>query len=148
MSFDLKLIGYVHYHAYLYSSYQVEFAIHSVILLPGKRPIVIARGGFTGMFPESSSFANQMTQTLSLPDTATLCNLQLTKDGIGICLSGVTLDNSTNINLIFPKDKKNYTVNGKEVSGWFSLDYTSDQLFSNVSCKSPNTLTFSYFLVW
>ncbi|KAL0013559.1 hypothetical protein SO802_000628 [Lithocarpus litseifolius] len=133
MSFDLKLIGYVHYHAYLYSAYQVEFVIHSVILLPGKRPLVIARGGFTGMFPESSSFANQMAQTLSLPDMATLCNLQLTKDGIGICLSGVTLDNSTNINLVFPKEKKNYTVNGKEVSGWFSLDYTSDQLFNNVS---------------
>lgn len=147
MSFDLKLIGFAQYHAYLSSSYQVEFVIHSVILLPGKRPLVIARGGFTGMFPESSSFANQMTQTLSLPDTATLCNLQLTKDGVGICLSGVTLDNSTNINLVFPKEKKNYTVNGKEVSGWFSLDYTSDQLFNNISCKSPNTLTFSYFLV-
>ncbi|KAG6628057.1 glycerophosphodiester phosphodiesterase GDPDL6 isoform X2 [Carya illinoinensis] len=103
------------------------------LTLNGKQPLVIARGGFSGLFPESSSFANQMAVSLSLRDTALFCNLQLTKDGIGICLSDIRLDNSTNIALVYPKGQKTYDVNGKEVHGWFALDYTIDQLFNNVS---------------
>ncbi|KAG6625678.1 glycerophosphodiester phosphodiesterase GDPDL7 [Carya illinoinensis] len=103
------------------------------LTLNGERPLVIARGGFSGLFPESSSFANQMAQTLSLPDTVLFCNLQLTKDGIGICLSDIRLDNSTNIATVYPKGQKTYDVNGKQVDGWFAVDYTIDQLFNNVS---------------
>lgn len=105
-------------------------------MVAGERPLVIARGGFSGLFPESSSFANQMAQALSLPDMVAFCNLQLTKDGIGICLSDIRLDSSTNIALVYPKGQKTYDVNGKKVNGWFSVDYTIDQLFNNVSCKS------------
>ncbi|KAF5445738.1 hypothetical protein F2P56_034768 [Juglans regia] len=103
------------------------------LTLNGERPLVIARGGFSGLFPESSSFANQMAQTLSLPDTVLFCNLQLTKDGIGICLSDIRLDNSTNIAMVYPKGQKTYDVNGKQVHGWFAVDYTIDQLLNNVS---------------
>ncbi|KAB1225990.1 putative glycerophosphoryl diester phosphodiesterase 3 [Morella rubra] len=106
------------------------------LTLNGERPLVIARGGFSGLFPESSSFANQMAQALSLPDMVAFCNLQLTKDGIGICLSDIRLDSSTNIALVYPNGQKTYDVNGKKVNGWFSVDYTIDQLFNNVSCKS------------
>lgn len=100
---------------------------------------MIARGGFSGLFPESSSFANQMAKTLSLPDMVLFCNLQLTKDGIGICLSDIKLDNSTNIAMVYPKGQKTYNVNGNQVHGWFSVDYTIDQLFNNVSCQSQTT---------
>ncbi|KAB1199661.1 putative glycerophosphoryl diester phosphodiesterase 3 [Morella rubra] len=100
------------------------------LTLNGERPLVIARGGFSGLFPESSSFANQMAQALSLPDMVAFCNLQLTKDGIGICLSDIRLDSSTNIALVYPNGQKTYDVNGKKVNGWFSVDYTIDQLFN------------------
>ncbi|KAF5469549.1 hypothetical protein F2P56_013613 [Juglans regia] len=103
------------------------------LTLNGNQPLVIARGGFSGLFPESSSFANQMAQSLSLQGTALFCNLQLTKDGIGICLSDIRLDNSTNMALVHPKGQKTYDVNGKQVHGWFALDYTIDQLFNNAS---------------
>jgi hypothetical protein len=58
----------------------------------------------------------------------------MTKDGVGMCLSDMTLDNSTDIQSIFPKGQKTYTINGEDVRGWFSIDFTSDQLF-NVTCK-------------
>ncbi|XP_059454470.1 glycerophosphodiester phosphodiesterase GDPDL6-like [Corylus avellana] len=103
------------------------------LTLNGKRPLVVARGGFSGLFPESSSFANQLALSSSLPDTVLFCNLQLTKDGAGICLTDIRLDNSTNIGLVWPKGKKTYDVNGNKVHGWFALDYTIDQLFSNIS---------------
>lgn len=103
---------------------------------PGQPPLVIARGGFSGLFPESSSFANDMANQLKSTDVALFCNLQLTKDGIGICLSDIRLDNSTTIGMIFPKDSKTYNINGQQVKGWFAVDYTSDVIFNNVSCES------------
>ncbi|XP_062078342.1 glycerophosphodiester phosphodiesterase GDPDL7 [Humulus lupulus] len=101
--------------------------------LKGERPIVIARGGFSGLFPESSSFANQIAVSTGLPDMAVSCNLQLTKDGIGICLPDVRIDNSTTISSIYPKGQSTYKVNGQSLRGWFTVDYTSDQLLSNVT---------------
>ncbi|XP_022728843.1 glycerophosphodiester phosphodiesterase GDPDL7-like [Durio zibethinus] len=100
---------------------------------PGDPPLVIARGGFSGLFPESSAYANDMANQLKFTEVALFCNLQLTKDGIGICLSDIRLDNSTNIGMIFPKDPKSYNINGQQVKGWFALDYTSDVIISNVS---------------
>lgn len=121
----------------LKSFISVHWKINYVMIyIAGKQPLVIARGGFSGLFPESSSFANQMALSLSLQDTVLFCNLQLTKDGIGICLSDIRLDNSTNIALVYPKGQKTYDVNGNQVHGWFALDYTIDQLFNNVSRKS------------
>ncbi|KAH7546202.1 hypothetical protein FEM48_Zijuj01G0175600 [Ziziphus jujuba var. spinosa] len=101
--------------------------------LSGEQPLVIARGGFSGLFPESSSFANQMTESVSLNGVVMLCNLQLTSDGVGICLSDIRLDNSTTISSLFPKGAKSYTINGVNLRGWFSLDFTSDVLLNNVS---------------
>ncbi|GMY35654.1 glycerophosphodiester phosphodiesterase GDPDL7-like [Fagus crenata] len=101
--------------------------------LNGKRPLVIARGGFSGLFPESSADANSMAIAMSLPDVVLLCNLQLSKDGIGVCTSDIRLNNSTNVQLIYPDAKKTYTVNGKEETGWFSLDYTIDELLNNLT---------------
>ncbi|XP_022756339.1 glycerophosphodiester phosphodiesterase GDPDL6-like [Durio zibethinus] len=101
--------------------------------LSGEPPLVIARGGFSGLFPESSSYANDMANQLKFTEVALLCNLQLTKDGIGICLTDIRLDNSTNIAMIFPKDSKTYNINGQKVKGWFSVDYSSDVIMNNVS---------------
>lgn len=37
--------------------------------------------------------------------------------------------------MFYPKDQKTYNVNGKDIRGWFALDFTADQLLNNVSRK-------------
>ncbi|XP_057959789.1 glycerophosphodiester phosphodiesterase GDPDL6-like isoform X2 [Malania oleifera] len=101
--------------------------------LNGDEPIVIARGGLSGVFPESSSLANELTKTLSLAGTALYCDLQLSKDGEGFCQSAIRLENSTTIADVYPKGSRRYNVNGQDMQGWFALDFTSDQLFNQVT---------------
>uniref|UniRef100_A0A7N1A7C1 glycerophosphodiester phosphodiesterase n=1 Tax=Kalanchoe fedtschenkoi TaxID=63787 RepID=A0A7N1A7C1_KALFE len=101
--------------------------------LDGSEPLVIARGGYSGIFPEGSQYANDFASGNSLPLSALYCNLQLTKDGIGFCLSGLRLENSTNIALVFPQGKKTYDVYGQSTEGWFAVDFTAAQIFQNVS---------------
>ncbi|CAN0901074.1 Glycerophosphodiester phosphodiesterase GDPDL6 [Linum grandiflorum] len=94
--------------------------------LSGKQPKVVARGGFSGLYPESSIFANSIVKTN--PQLILLCNVQLTKDNIGICRPDVEIGNSTSIEMIFPNETKTYKVNEKDVTGYFSIDYTFLQL--------------------
>ncbi|XP_011033465.1 PREDICTED: glycerophosphodiester phosphodiesterase GDPDL6-like [Populus euphratica] len=125
----LLLVSFV-IHATLANS---ESASKKWLTLNGERPSVIARGGFSGLFPESSDFANQMALGTSVHDVVVLCNLQLTKDGVGICQGDIRLDNTTNIAMLFEKGSKTYKVNGQDLTGWFALDFTADQLLANVS---------------
>lgn len=104
--------------------------------LAGKRPLVLARGGLSGVFPEGTEFAIDIAVESSLPDLVFLCNLQMTKDGVGLCLTDIRLDNETNIAKFDPKGEKSYNVNGKNLTAWFSVDYTAQQLKQNVKCKS------------
>ncbi|XP_018466015.2 glycerophosphodiester phosphodiesterase GDPDL6-like [Raphanus sativus] len=103
------------------------------LTLSGKEPGVVARGGFSGLFPESSATANDLAISASSPGLTLLCSLQMTKDGAGICLSDIRLDNATTISTLFPKGQKTYKVNGQTLNGWFALDYSADTIFSNVS---------------
>ncbi|XP_028208238.1 glycerophosphodiester phosphodiesterase GDPDL6-like isoform X2 [Glycine soja] len=96
--------------------------------LSGNEPLVIARGGFSGLFPEGSPDAIGLAQGISV----FLCNLQLTKDGGAFCVTGTTLDNTTTISLVDPKEKT-YNVDGKDVQGHFSFDYTGLLIEQNVS---------------
>jgi hypothetical protein len=98
------------------------------------------------LFPDSSQFAYQFAMSASLPDVALYCDLQFSSDGMGFCKTGLTLDNSTLIAEVFPKMEKTYKVNGEDVRGWFSLDFTADQLVQNVTCKQQkrSLTTFSW----
>lgn len=104
------------------------------LTLSGLPPQVIARGGFSGLFPDSSQFAYQFALTPAcLPDVVVLCDLQLSSDRIGFCKTGLTLDNSTTVSEIFPKMERTYKLHGEDVHGWFSLDFTADQLAQNIT---------------
>ncbi|KAJ0261479.1 Glycerophosphodiester phosphodiesterase GDPDL7 [Hirschfeldia incana] len=103
------------------------------LTLNGQEPAVVARGGFSGLFPESSASANDLAINTSSPGLTILCNLQMTKDGVGLCLPDIRLDNSTTISTLFPQAQKTYKVNGQDLKGWFALDYSADTIFSNVS---------------
>ncbi|XP_011017989.1 PREDICTED: glycerophosphodiester phosphodiesterase GDPDL6-like [Populus euphratica] len=124
------LLVFLVIHATLANS---ESASKKWLTLNGRRPCVIARGGFSGLFPESSDFANQMALATSLSDVVVLCHLQLTKDGVGICQGDVRLDNTKNIAMVFEKGSRTYKVNGQDLTGWFAIDFTADQLLANVS---------------
>ena len=98
--------------------------------LTGEGPLVIARGGFSGLFPESSQEAYNFGKEQS---DVLYCDLQVSKDGFGYCQRDIRLDNSTNIKDVFEKGEKTYDVNGKKVKGWFALDYTDKQINSGVA---------------
>lgn len=109
-----------------------------ICFFSGQEPAVVARGGFSGLFPESSAAANDLAKNTSSPGLTILCNLQMTKDGVSLCMPDIRLDNSTTISTLFPKAQKTYKVNGQDLKGWFVIDYTADTLFSNVSCMSSS----------
>lgn len=100
----------------------------------GNAPSIVAKGGFSGLFPDSSFDAYNLVSLTSSSDTILWCDVQLTKDGVGVCIPNVKLDNCTSIAYIYPAGQSNYIVNGVNTTGWFSVDYTMKDL-SNVSCK-------------
>ncbi|KAG2682463.1 hypothetical protein I3843_11G193400 [Carya illinoinensis] len=125
------------------------FLVHSVVVAPvsaqgpkktslwptlgGNPPLVIARGGFSGLFPDSSSPAYNLALQVSLPNVLLWCDVQLTKDGVGICFPDIKLDNATEIATGSFKDRnKVYFVNGVPTRGWFPVDFTFNELANNV----------------
>ncbi|GMH18991.1 hypothetical protein Nepgr_020832 [Nepenthes gracilis] len=110
------------------------------LTLNGQRPSVVARGGFSGLFPDSSEFAYKMAQSVSLKDVILYCDLQLSKDMVGFCQTEIQLDNSTTLPLAFPKGQRTYNINGKQVQGWFAVDYSFNDLFNNATLVQ-NVLT-------
>lgn len=101
--------------------------------LSGAPPLVIARGGYSGLFPDSSHIGYQFALENSLPEAVLYCDLLLSSDNVGFCHSCLALDNSTLIAEVFPKNGKTYKVNGEDWHGWFSIDFTSNQLMHNVT---------------
>ncbi|XP_074556305.1 glycerophosphodiester phosphodiesterase GDPDL4-like [Curcuma longa] len=104
------------------------------LTLSGNAPAIIAKGGFSGLFPDSSSNAYGFVSLSSSNDTTLWCDVQLTKDGIGICVPNINLDNCTDIGFVYPQNKTAYVVDGVNTTGWFSVDYNINDL-SPVSLK-------------
>ncbi|KMZ69106.1 putative Glycerophosphoryl diester phosphodiesterase [Zostera marina] len=98
------------------------------LTLHGNEPSVIAKGGMSGVFPDSSEYAYSIAMQTSMPDVVLWCDVQLTKDGYGICLPDVKLSNCTVIGSVYANQTKTYDINGESVSGMFSVDYTLAQL--------------------
>ncbi|KAL2972876.1 hypothetical protein AAZX31_14G017100 [Glycine max] len=98
--------------------------------LGGGAPLVVARGGFSGILPDSSGAAYNLAVISTGPDVYIWCDVQLTKDGVGICQPDINLANSTYIATIYPNKTTSYSVNGVPTSGYFPLDYTLKDLSS------------------
>ncbi|KAJ6314528.1 hypothetical protein OIU78_018079 [Salix suchowensis] len=64
----------------------------------------------------------------SLSDVVLWCDVQLTKDGVGICAPDLRLDNSTNISQVLKSKDKFYLVDGVPTRGWFTVDFTLSDL--------------------
>ena len=100
----------------------------------------MARGGFSGLFPDSSQDAYTFTYQAGSADTISWCDVQLTRDGVGICLPTLLLDNCTNIQTFFPNGGVTYSVNGVKTPGWFPVDYDFKSL-GQVSGKPQFPIT-------
>ncbi|XP_004294052.1 PREDICTED: glycerophosphodiester phosphodiesterase GDPDL3-like [Fragaria vesca subsp. vesca] len=96
--------------------------------LTGDPPLVIARGGFSGLFPGFSSAAYNLALITSVPDVVLYCDVQLTKEAAGICFPDLLLNNSSNVDQVFEKKEKTYPVNGFPTKGSFSIDYSLKDL--------------------
>uniref|UniRef100_A0ACD5TEF4 Uncharacterized protein n=1 Tax=Avena sativa TaxID=4498 RepID=A0ACD5TEF4_AVESA len=86
--------------------------------------------GFSGVFPGSSQLAFSRAVSYSLPDVVLFCDLQFSSDGVGFCVSTFNIENSTMIGKgnDFASRPTTYKVNGKDIQGWFSLDFKSEEL--------------------
>lgn len=116
-------------------------------LFAGSEPVVIARGGFSGVAPESSLPAYTLAQQTSLASTILLCDVQLTKDSQAFCQYNLNLENSTDISTAFSDFKpKTYNINGKNVEGLFGVEFLAEDLFKNVLCKSSKIYIFFSFI--
>ena len=106
----------------------------------GDAPLVIAKGGFSGVFPGSSQNAYAFAMIASAPDTKLWCDVQLTKDAVGICLGNINMKNSTTIAQVYPARKNTYVVDGGPKTGWFSVDFNMSEL-QNVTCEYRHQLS-------
>ncbi|XP_018452061.2 glycerophosphodiester phosphodiesterase GDPDL3-like isoform X2 [Raphanus sativus] len=100
--------------------------------LSGDAPLVIARGGFSGLFPDSSSAAYGLAVQTSVPGVVLWCDVQLTKDGAGICFPDLKLNNASTVEYVYPNRQKSYPVNGISTQGVFTIDFSLTDL-SNVT---------------
>ncbi|ONM59681.1 glycerophosphodiester phosphodiesterase GDPDL4 isoform X3 [Zea mays] len=66
----------------------------------------------------------------SAPDTAMWCDVQLTKDGVGVCLRDINMKNCTSVDQAYPERKRTYVIDGVRKTGWFVSDFTIAELQS------------------
>ncbi|CAD5334970.1 unnamed protein product [Arabidopsis thaliana] len=96
--------------------------------LTGDAPLVIARGGFSGLLPDSSLDAYSFVSQTSVPGAVLWCDVQLTKDAIGLCFPDVKMMNASNIQDVYPKRKTSYLLNGVPTQDWFTIDFNFKDL--------------------
>ncbi|KAK1440228.1 hypothetical protein QVD17_06053 [Tagetes erecta] len=101
------------------------------LTLSGDYPLVIANGGFSGLFPSSSINAYKFTLITSVSNAYFWCDVHLTKDNAGICFPNLNLENASTIAKSSGKEATTYKVNGVDVKGYFPVDFTLADL-SNV----------------
>ncbi|KAI4294939.1 hypothetical protein MLD38_040775 [Melastoma candidum] len=116
--------------------------------LSGNPPLVIARGGFSGLFPDSSILAYQLALGASVPDVVLWCDVQLTKDVAGICFPNLNLANSSNVADVFPDRLRAYPVNHHSEKGYFPIDFTAAELMNITLEQVMHQLTQLAPIIW
>lgn len=130
---------YIQENEFCFELLHAKFGRPFGISCAGGEPLVVAKGGFSGVAPDSSSFAYTLAQQTSLGSTLLYCDVQFTKDSQAFCQSNMNLLNTTTISLAFPElTPKTYKINGNDTSGWWGVDFSAEDLFKNVFCKLFN----------
>ncbi|KAJ4841180.1 hypothetical protein Tsubulata_015539 [Turnera subulata] len=112
--------------------------------LNGDPPLVIARGGFSGLFPYGSPSGFNFTMLVSVPDVIVWCDVQLSKDGVGVCLPNLLMQDSTDVAEAFPGRESSYPVNGVSTKGYFTVDFTLKELQNVNLVQGIYTRTFRF----
>ncbi|CAD6217085.1 unnamed protein product [Miscanthus lutarioriparius] len=58
------------------------------------------------------------------------CDVQLTKDGVGVCLQDINMKNCTTVDQAYPARERTYVIDGVRKTGWFGSDFTIAELQS------------------
>ncbi|RWR72878.1 glycerophosphodiester phosphodiesterase GDPD6-like protein [Cinnamomum micranthum f. kanehirae] len=94
------------------------------------RPYNIAHRGSNGELPEETfaAYMRAIEEGTDFIETDILS----TKDGALICFHDVTLDDTTDVadHKEFANRKRTYEVQGENVTGWFTVDFTLEELKS------------------
>ena len=101
------------------------------------QPLVIANGGSSGILPGQTDAAYADAANSTAFPVAFLCDLQLTKDNLGICRTGWNLSQSTNLTNILTNTTtmSTYVIEGVPQTGYFSVDFNLTQL--NLTTGKP-----------
>lgn len=93
-------------------------------------PLVIANGGSSGILPGQTDPAYIDAANSTKFPVAFLCDLQLTKDNMGVCRTGWNLSVSTNLSNILTNlsAPSTYVIQGVPQTGYFSVDFNLTQL--------------------
>ncbi|KAK4415049.1 Glycerophosphodiester phosphodiesterase GDPDL7 [Sesamum alatum] len=135
------MIGYILLSICLFQTIEAQNGVgkpppqRKWMTLHGGPPEVVASGGYSGFYPDSSLAAYDFAIDSSIPGTILYCNLHFTKDRDSFCVARINLQNTTNIDIIDPKGEKTYNINGQDVTGWFGLDYNADFIFQKVTLR-------------
>ena len=90
------------------------------------KPLVIAHRGASGYLPEHTleAYARAITMGSDFiePDVVS------TKDGVLIARHENELSDTTNVATVFPEAKTKKTIDGRMVEGWFSEDFTLNEI--------------------
>jgi glycerophosphoryl diester phosphodiesterase len=96
-----------------------------LLLLAGcaaQRPLVIAHRGASGYLPEHTLEA--YGRAIDLGADYIEPDLVATRDGVLIARHENELSDTTDVAFKFPERRSTKTIDGREVSGWFSEDFT------------------------
>lgn len=95
--------------------------------IPTSRPLNTAHRGSSGMFPEHTT--NSFQLAIDQGAHAIEIDLAISKDLQLICLHESWMSPTTNADDVFPPERMNtYTVNGQEITDYFSVDFTMAEL--------------------
>lgn len=90
------------------------------------RKLLVAHRGASAYAPEHSheSYALAMKQGADFVEQ----DLQITKDGVLVCLHDLTLERTTNVKEIFPKRFREEVVAGAPAQHWYVSDFTLKEI--------------------
>lgn len=112
-------------HFIIMTSFIMAHYMHEPpVKMYAKAPINIAHRGASAYTPEHTLAAYQLA--LEMKADFVEPDLQITKDGVLICMHDVTLDRTTNVRTVFPDRSRN--VKGKE--RWLVADFTLAEIKS------------------
>jgi glycerophosphoryl diester phosphodiesterase len=107
-------------------AYTAERRGHATTGATDRTPLLVAHRGASAYAPEHTleAYALALTQGADFLEP----DLQLTRDGVLICLHDLTLERTTNVADVFPDRFREEQVGDVTLRRWYAVDFTLDEL--------------------